>query len=167
MNPHADEGASAPAGSLRNKIAWGLQGLAAVGFLFPLGAVPKLTGDPYSKDLFRQVTANLGAGLADPARYAVGLTELAVAVLILIPATRVYGAMLGVLAMLGAIGSHVATPLGVMPTLTSVDGETAQPPLFFLAIALLLVSAAVVWLRRDELPVGGGRGVPRRGAANA
>lgn len=142
-----------------NKLAWALQGVVAIGFLFPMGAVPKLVGDPFSRDLFAQVTADLGEGLADAARLGVGVTELAVAVLVLIPATRVYGALLGVLAMVGAIMSHVATPLGVMPALTDVTtGETAEPPLIFIAILLMLLSAAVAYLRRGELPLVGGSG---------
>ncbi len=135
--------------------SWVLRGVVALGFTFPMGFVPKLLGDPYTRELFKQVA---GEGMADAARYAVGITELAVVVLILIPRTAVFGGMLGVLAMLGAIASHLATDLGVSPTLAPEGQDPASPPLFYVAILLLVLSAGVVYLHRGQLvrgPVSG------------
>jgi uncharacterized membrane protein YphA (DoxX/SURF4 family) len=44
-----------------------------------------------------------------------GIAELIAAILVLIPVTRVWGALVGLMAMSGAIFFHLFTPLGVVP----------------------------------------------------
>lgn len=80
-------------------------------------------------------------------RYASGVMELLAAVLLLTPATAAVGGAMGVGIMLGAIGAH-ATRLGV-----SVKGDGGM--LFGLAMTVLVSCAAVLWIRRAELPVVG------------
>lgn len=140
-----------------NITAWVLQVLVAGGFV--MAAVPKLTGDPMSVELFERI------GGPSFSIYAVGALEIVAAALILIPKTRVFGAALAILTMLGAIGSHVATPLGLFPEFVDAEsGETFAAPLIFMAVAYLALSAFVVFLRRDELPIGAGASEPAKEA---
>lgn len=135
-----------------NTVSWILRILAAVIFLFPVGAIPKLLGDPYAVELFNQ----LGAGSAG--RYGVASMELIAVILLLIPKTGVYGGLLGVFIMLGAIAGHL-TKLGVVVHFVdvpgaSVDNPEANPMLFSLAVVNLILCAAVVYLNRSDLPFG-------------
>jgi uncharacterized membrane protein YphA (DoxX/SURF4 family) len=74
-----------------------------------------------------------------------GVFELIASLLLLIPRTMLFGAILSVMVMLGAIVSHV-TKLGI--TLPAVDDHGE---LFTLAVIVLLCSAGVLYVHRDEL----------------
>ena len=74
--------------------------------------------------------------------------ELAVVALILYPPTAVYGALLSLGVISGALASHVKLGLVVKD-----DGGL----LFVLAVIVFLSSLAVVFLRRSEIPVLGER----------
>ncbi len=67
--------------------------------------------------------------------YVTGLVEVVAAILLVVPATRFYGAALLVCTMFGALVTHVNA------------GETAQigAPLF-----LLVLAALVAWARRPQ-----------------
>jgi len=101
-----------------------------------------------------------GLGAEPAGRYAVGIIEIIAIVLLLIPKTAVYGGIVAALAMLGAIGSHVtrlgvsidAEALGQPEALASVEG----PAMFGMAVVVLLASLGVVFIRRGQLPIGGG-----------
>jgi len=123
--------------------SWIFQVILAGAFVV-MGAIPKLTGDPYSVALFEK----LGF---EPGRYIVGSAEAIAAILLLVPRAHAVGGALAVGLMLGAVASHLG-PLGIQTELT-VNGETESLPMLFpTALALLVLSAAVVVLRRDELP---------------
>ena len=77
-------------------------------------------------------------------RIGLGLIELIVAVLILIPKTTCLGALLGIGIMLGALFSHL-TKLGVV---VQDDGGT----LFILALVTLLFCLVLAWQRRYNIP---------------
>jgi len=102
----------------------------------------KFTNAPETRVIFE----NLGGR---PAALASAVFELIVVVLILIPRTAVFGAVGGVLIMLGAIGSHLAVIGIAVPTPdgTGDDGGT----LFGMAIVVLLMSLMVAFLRRHTL----------------
>ena len=74
--------------------------------------------------------------------------ELAAVALILYPPTAVYGALLSLGVISGALASHVKLGLVVKD-----DGGL----LFVLAVIVFLSSLAVVFLRRSEIPVLGER----------
>jgi uncharacterized membrane protein YphA (DoxX/SURF4 family) len=75
-----------------------------------------------------------------------GVVELIASVLILIPRTSWLGAGLGLGVMLGAIGAHL-TILGI-----AVLGDGGY--LFFLALAVAISCAVILWLTRQQwLPV--------------
>ncbi len=127
-----------------NITSWILQ-TALAGVFLVMGAYPKLTGDPISVALFEK----LGF---EPGRFIVGGAEAFAAVLLLVPGAHAIGALLVVGLMLGAAGSHLG-PLGIDTELV-VNGETQTlPALFPMSLALLALAAAVVVMRRDELPI--------------
>ena len=96
-----------------------------LGIVFLGTGITKLAGMPWIVQTFRDW------GYPPWFRIVVGLVETAGGVLVLIPATRVLGATLVSLVMVGAIGTHVlAGQWGMVPV-----------PVVTLALALLLVSA--------------------------
>jgi hypothetical protein len=99
----------------------------------------KFTGAPESVYIF----STLGA---EPwGRIGSGIVELIASVLLLTPRTVVFGAALAMATMAGAIGSHIAK-LGIALPAVGDRGE-----LFALAVIVLLCSAAVLYLHRNEL----------------
>jgi uncharacterized membrane protein YphA (DoxX/SURF4 family) len=99
----------------------------------------KFTGAPESVYIF----STLGA---DPwGRIGSGIVELIASVLLLIPATTTIGAALAVGVIAGAIVSHL-TILGI-----EVQGDGGL--LFALALIVLVASAAILVLRRTEIPI--------------
>lgn len=114
--------------------------------IFAMGAIPKFTG-------------NAGA-LADvlpggnAAVLAIGAAEVAAIVLLLIPKTTLFGSVLAVSIMLGAIGSHIVGPVGM-------EGDAgAMFPLALVAFLAAAGSGALAWIR-------GWRPLPARNAATA
>ncbi len=65
----------------------------------------KFTAAPESVEIFTQL------GMEPYGRIATGILELVTAILLLVPRTCTYGALLGIGLMLGALGSHI-TKLG-------------------------------------------------------
>ncbi|MEM0984180.1 MAG: hypothetical protein AAGI17_09545 [Planctomycetota bacterium] len=134
-----------------NVPAWVAQGLVFVIFAV-FGPLAKLTASPESVALFEA----LGPG--KPMMYAVGVAELIAMILIVIPKTAWFGAGLSLGTFVGAIGGHVAK-IGVVPTFTLATGEEFSPGivLFAAAVVGLVASAAVLFLRRGEIPVVGAK----------
>lgn len=89
--------------------------------------------------------AAIGTPFADYGAYAVGSLEAIAAVMLLIPRTRVAGALLGVALLSGAIFFHVATPLGIAVRFPGTDG--GDPSLFIMAVIAWLCCAATLALR--------------------
>ena len=121
-------------------LSWILQ-LIVAGILFQT-LFFKFTGAEESVYVFSTL------GIEPWGRFASGIAELAVVVLILWPATAALGALLGLGVITGALLSH--TRLGLV---VKDDGGL----LFALAVIVFLSSATVVYLRRAELPVIGER----------
>lgn len=128
-----------------NIVAWVMQ-VAVAGAFIVMGALPKLTSDPMAVELFDRI------GGPSFAIYLVGAIELIAAILIIIPKTRVYGAILAAISMVGAIGAHAFTPLGWMPEFP-VEGtdEMQAQPMVIMAFVFLALAASVAFLRRDEI----------------
>jgi putative oxidoreductase len=110
-----------------NIALWIVQGLLA--FAFVGAASGKLLGKPEMVALYDVI------GVGQWFRYVTGLVELAGAVLILVPKTRVIGAGLLAGTMLGAIATHLFV-LHSPPTAPAV---------------LLALVAFVLWGRRGEI----------------
>ncbi|WP_375324646.1 DoxX family membrane protein [Flagellimonas sp. GZD32] len=84
-------------------------------------------------------------GLEPVGRIALGIVELMVAILILVPKTTWLGSLLGIGIMGGAIASHLFK-LGIV---VQNDGGT----LFILAIITLICCIALAWLNHNKIPI--------------
>jgi hypothetical protein len=103
----------------------------ALALMFLMAGGSKLVGVPAMVSLFDQV------GVGQWFRYVTGIIELTAGIALLIPSAAVFGAMLLIPTMLGAIVINVF----VVPA-------SPVPPL-----VLLLLAAAVVWARRHQLRI--------------
>lgn len=106
---------------------WVSQIALAAMFLFAGGS--KLFGAPMMIAMFDAI------GWGQWFRYVTGAIETTAAIALLIPSAAVFGAILLVATMIGAIATNLSL------------GQSVVPPL-----VLLLVASAVVWARRNELP---------------
>ena len=97
----------------------------------------KFTGAPESIYIFTQLHA-------EPfGRYFAGASELVASILLLVPATQIFGALMAVGIMVGALASHVLI-LGLV-----VQDDSGL--LFTLALVVLISSGLVVLLKKDEI----------------
>lgn len=110
-----------------NVILWVLQALLAAMFLFSGGM--KLAGALPAVELFDQI------GIGQWFRYVTGALEVIGAVALLIPRLVAFGALLLAVVMVGAV-------------LTDLFVVAANP---LPALVLLVLSAIIVWGRRDRL----------------
>lgn len=123
---------------LRQIASWVLQLSAA--FVLAQTLYFKFSGAPESVWIFSQLNAEpLG-------RYAAGVLELVACLLLVVPRTAVVGAGIGLVLMLGAMGSHVIR-LGIQ-----VMGDGGL--LFGLAVYVFAACAGILFLRRGELRIG-------------
>ncbi|GDY28181.1 MULTISPECIES: hypothetical protein [unclassified Agarivorans] len=84
----------------------------------------------------------------------IGLAELIASILILRKATRLYGALLGLGIMSGAIFFHIFTPLGLFPytDLSCLQaGCPREYPLFFMAVGVWLSCAYLIYRDKHKL----------------
>ncbi|MEM6793452.1 MAG: DoxX family protein [Acidobacteriota bacterium] len=125
-----------------NRIAWTSQIIIAVILLQTLFF--KFTGAEESIHIFETV------GLEPYGRIGSGIAELIASILLLVPSTAALGALLAAGVMVGAIGSHLFTPLGI-----EVLGDGGL--LFGMAVTVFVLSLLVATLRRHSLPVIGER----------
>lgn len=108
----------------------------------------KFTGAEETRALFEVL------GAEPWGRYASGVMELIAVVLLLIPRTSVFGAVLALGVITGALGAHF-TKLGVSvdpvalgnPGLEPLEG----PSLFVMAIVVLVSSIGIIVIRRSQL----------------
>ncbi|HBS33064.1 MAG TPA: hypothetical protein DEA40_15215 [Parvularcula sp.] len=93
--------------------------------------------------IFATIAERSGISLFEPAvRMATGVGEILAAALLLIPATRLLGA-LGALAVIGgAIVFHLSPWLGI--NVAMAPGAAPSPMLFIMAIAFFLLSGLVL-----------------------
>jgi len=117
--------------------SWALQLVVAVILLQTLFF--KFTGAAESIYIFSTL------GVEPWGRIGSGIVELIAAILLLVPATVTVGAALALVVIVGAIVSHL-TVLGI-----EVQGDGGL--LFLLALTVFVGSAAILVLRRSEIPV--------------
>lgn len=116
-----------------------------IAFIFLWYEQYKLTGNQGSVDLFTVITDWLYLdGYEKPFRLSVAIGEIIASVLVVIPMTRMYGAVLSLGIISGAIFFHVASPLGIDPY---DDGAK----LFKEACAVWLCSAFIILSYRDDM----------------
>jgi len=116
--------------------SWVLQGLSAL-ILFQT-LIFKFSGAEESKFIFTQMA------MEPWGRYGIGVLELIASVLLLIPGTVFFGALLSVGLMSGAVVGHL-TRIGI-----EVRGDHGY--LFALALAVLIASVVVIALNPERIP---------------
>lgn len=120
---------------LKTLLSWTLRLLAAIILLQTLYF--KFTGQPESVELFTKL------GVEPRGRIGTGIIELIASVLLLLPATVILGAILGIGLMAGAIFSHLL----VIGIVSNGDGGV----LFMLAFIVLFSCGAILFLHKTEL----------------
>lgn len=92
--------------------------------------------------VFETIAERSGLGFFEPhVRMMTGVAELLSAVLLLVPKTRLLGALAGTGVLLGAIGFHLSPWLGI-------NVPEVGHFLFFVAVAMLILSLVNLnWLR--------------------
>ena len=80
----------------------------------------------------------------------IGSIELIASILILLPKSRIWGAIIGILTMTGAIFFHLFTPLGVDRVVDAV-GNTDGGILFYMACGVWLSCAALIFINKEQL----------------
>ena len=118
--------------------SWLLRGIAAIILLQTLFF--KFTGAKESVYIFSTL------GLEPYGRIGSGVAELIAAILLLIPATVPYGAILALGVISGAIAGHL-TKLGIALPAVGDHGE-----LFALAVVVFVCSAIVLFMHRQQVP---------------
>ena len=88
----------------------------------------------------------IAANFAAYGGYAVGTVELIAAILLLWRRTQVWGALIALGVISGAIFFHLGTPLGVSVVI-SEDGTKDGGQLFALAVGVWVCALAILWLR--------------------
>lgn len=81
--------------------------------------------------------------------YTVGATELVAVILLCIPKTRLFGAVLGFVVISGAIFFHLFTPLGVVRVINAA-GDTDGGALFYMACSVW-VSCALIFVLTKKI----------------
>jgi uncharacterized membrane protein YphA (DoxX/SURF4 family) len=90
---------------------------------------------------------------ADYGAYGVGVVELIAAILLIVPATRLYGAVMATGVMVGAVFFHLFTPLGTnMPEFDSMGNIIGDDGglLFYNACGVLLAAIIVTLMEFFE-----------------
>lgn len=127
-------------------ISWALQIIVAA-ILFQT-LFFKFTGAEESKYIFMRL------GAEPWGRIASGVVELIAVILLLIPRTVPFGAILAFGTIAGAIMSHL-TKLGIV--VKNSDGTSDGGFLFMLACVVFISSAIILFLHRHEIPIIGYR----------
>lgn len=125
--------ASAASSRTARLVSWGLRILAAAAFLAAGGA--KLAGVPMMVGIFDHI------GIGQWFRVVTGLVEVIGAIALLVPATAALGGLLLAVTMVFAVLTHLF-----------VIGGSPVP-----AIVLLLITATIAWLHRNNLAAALGR----------
>lgn len=119
--------------STQSIIRWALRLVVVAIMLW--ASLPKLMGAEMSISLFEKL------GVEPWGRYGTGIMELLGAILLLIPATVVIGAMIVIVVMVGAIGAHFI----------ALGFEGQMMMMTMLATANLVISLVIAWLYRRQL----------------
>jgi uncharacterized membrane protein YphA (DoxX/SURF4 family) len=120
---------------LKKIIDWALRIAAAVILLQTLYF--KFSGHPESVELFSKL------GVEPWGRIGTGFIELIAGILLLIPSTVIFGALLGIGLMMGAIASHLLV-LGI-----ESQGDGGQ--LFGLALIVLACCTVIALMNKGQL----------------
>ena len=126
---------------IMKKVVLGLTLVVAAGFLF--FGVQKFGA---TNPIFALIAERSGISLFEPViRMLTGVAEIGTALLILIPRTRLLGALGGLGVLAGAIGFHLSPWLGI-----NVDVPGVGHSLFIMALVLTVLTAVLFVLLRKQ-----------------
>ncbi len=126
-------------------IKWGVALLLSVFFIFM--GVQKFGSENL---IFATIAERSGIGLFEPTvRMLVGMAELVAAILLILPATRFFGALLGLSILFGAIGFHLSPWLGIAVAME--PGGEPSPMLFIMAMFFTGVSFVALDLEKNRV----------------
>jgi len=109
-------------------------------FMASFKFMPEFTGE--ANPVFPLIAKNTGIALVEPYfRWLTGALELLTGLLLLVPRTRMTGALLGLCIMIGALASHLTPILGI-----EVPGQGKF--IFYMAIAMFVLNLLVLFLSR-------------------
>ncbi len=112
----------------------------------------KFSGAAESRHIFITVGEFLGIGIFEPyGRFLIGTAELIAAVLLLIPRFQIYGAIITIGVLSGALFFHLFTPLGIVVQWTENGMLKQDATLFMLALASVIAALTIIWFRRQTL----------------
>lgn len=143
--------------TMQNKISWVLA--VYVAFVFIQSLFFKFTGSEETVIIFNTIAdwmsgTEVLAWISEPFRdfggVTVGSVELVASILVLVPMTRVWGALIGLGVISGAIFFHLFTPLGVVRVVDPA-GNTDGGVLFMMACGVWLACAALIYIGRGRL----------------
>lgn len=135
--------------TMKTGISWALT--LFVCFVFIQSLFFKFTGSQETVIIFNTIAdwmqnnflQPIAASFREYGGWTVGLTELFASLLLLIPRTRILGALLGFGVISGAIFFHLFTPLGVDRVVDNA-GNTDGGILFYMACGVWLSCVALV-----------------------
>ncbi len=139
-------------------VKWGLP--LYIAFVFLQSLFFKFSGSEETVIIFNTIgtwMADIGLpqgfaeGFSSYGGTATGVVELIASILVLVPATRVWGALAGIMVMSGAIFFHLFTPLGVI-RIVDAAGNTDGGLLFIMACGVWLSCLVLLYVDRLRLP---------------
>ena len=96
-----------------------------------------------SNEIFEIIAAKSGISFFEPyVRMVTGAAEIVAALLLILPKTRLKGALLALMILVGAIGFHLSPWLGI-----DVGGDMGKS-VFIMAMGALVLTASVLGLER-------------------
>ncbi len=112
--------------------------------LFLMMAIPKFAGNDITVLIFTTL------GVEPWGRLVTGSIELAIFILVLIPATTIYGVLSSLVLILGALFAHLVI-LGIV--VENSDGSISDGgEIFLTAIVILLLTFANLYYHRKSIP---------------
>jgi hypothetical protein len=132
---------------MKNFLQWSLIGFIV--FVFVQSLFFKFSGSEETVIIFNTIgdwmksiglSSHLSNGFAAHGGYIIGAVELIASILIIFTTTRLYGALLSLGVMSGAIFFHLFTPLGVNRIIDEA-GNTDGGTLFYMACGVWLCAA--------------------------
>jgi uncharacterized membrane protein YphA (DoxX/SURF4 family) len=138
---------------IKKYIPW-LFAIFVAGVVFIPSLFFKFAGAAETRHIFATVGEFLGISMFEPyGRYLIALVELTAAILLLIPRTQVYGSVVALGVLSGAILSHLVSPLGIIVRWVENGILQEDSTLFILAILSFISCLTIIWMRRVELPL--------------
>ena len=142
---------------MKKAIPWIL--VVYIAFVFVQSLFFKFSGSQETVIIFNTIGEWMGgigllSWLAEPFKtyggVAVGIAEVVATILLFIPKTRIWGAIVALVTISGAIFFHLFTPLGVVRRIDEM-GNNDGGVLFIMACGVWIASAITIYLNKEQL----------------